>query len=132
MPAGARMCGKCDEAYYRYMRREDGTGVLRQMLVIAAAAAVPPIISTALLPVTIAVIFLGFPGMMWWRGVRDRRRFFATMKARGALPEPAAPTLSPDEEAMQRYAAKIDDRRADVFRASFDVSESNAKPDSSS
>ena len=122
------MCGTCDEAYYRYTHREDSTGVLKQMLAIMLAAAVPPIISTALLPVTIAVIFLGFPGILWWRKAGDRRTFFAMIQARGALPEKTA-TRAADEEAMQRYQAKLADRRADQFSASFHVSESNAKPD---
>jgi hypothetical protein len=124
------MCGKCDEAYYRYTHREDGTGVMKQTLVVALAAAVPAILSTALLPITIAVIFFGFPGVLWWRKAGDRRKFFAMMRACGALPEPGS-APDPDEEAMRSYEAKLADRRADQFTASFHVSESNQKPDPS-
>jgi hypothetical protein len=122
------MCGKCDEAYYRFIHREDHKGTFVPMLAMFAAAIVPPIITTALLPITIAVVFLGFPAVLWYRSTRDRRTFLAMMRTRGALPEPA-PKLTADEEALMKYEAKLADRKALEFQSTFDVSESNNKPD---
>ena len=124
------MCGKCDEAYYRFTHREDQKGAFFQMLTVFTVAIVPPIISTALLPITIAAVFLGFPAVLWYRSAADRRKFLTMMRARGALPEPT-PKLAEDEEALMKYEAKIADRKALEFQATFDVSESNHKPDAS-
>lgn len=122
------MCGKCDEAYYRYMHREDKGGVGLQAMAVMAVASVPAIITTAMLPLTIAAIFLGFPGVLWYRKARDRRKFLGMMRTRGALPD-ASPPLTEDELALVKYEAKLADRRADRIQATFEASESTHKPD---
>jgi hypothetical protein len=110
------------------MHREDNGGAGLQAMAVMAVAALPAIITTALLPLTIAAIFLGFPGVLWYRKARDRRKFFGMMRTRGALPE-AGPELTEDEVALAKYEAKLADRKADQFQASFDISEATHKPD---
>jgi hypothetical protein len=123
------MCGKCDDAYYRFIHREDSKGTFLQFLVMMAVAIVPAVISTALLPITIATCFLGFPSILWWRKAADKRKFLTMMRTRGALPETDKGKPSADEEALARYQAKINDRRAETLQATFDVGESNSDPD---
>ncbi len=122
------MCGTCDEAYYRFTHREDKGGVGLQALAVMAVAAIPAIVTTVMLPLTIAAVFLGLPGVLWYRKAGDRRKFLGMMRTRGALPE-QGPTLSQDEVALAKYEAKLADRKADQFQSSFDVSESTHAPD---
>jgi len=118
------MCGKCDEAYYRYIHREDSKGSFLQVLIMMGVAIVPAVISTALLPITIATCFLGFPAILLWRKRADRRNFLSMMRERGALPEVQKNAPSADEEALARYQAKLNDRKAESFQATFDAGDS--------
>ncbi len=122
------MCGTCDEAYYRYMHREDKGGVGVQAMAVMAIASVPAILTTTMLPLTIAAIFLGFPGVLWYRKARDHRKFLGMMRMRGALPD-TGPQPTESEIALTKYEAKLADRRADRIQATFEASESTHKPD---
>lgn len=121
------MCGKCDEAYYRYMHREDAQGSFLHVLVLVAVASVPPLISMALLPITFGAIFLGFPTILWYRKARDRRRFFAEMRTRGQIAEPAQHVPRQEEE-LARWEERLHERRQDVFVASFESDDAPEPP----
>jgi uncharacterized protein (DUF983 family) len=114
----SRMCGKCDEAHYRFMHREDADGVVVQVLVVMALAVVPAVITTAMLPLTIAVVFLGFPGVLWYRRASDRRKFLTLMRTRGALPDPPS-KISAADQAMWDYERKLSDRKAETIVPSY-------------
>ncbi len=116
-------CAKCDEALYNFRHREDGTGVGRQMLMVGLVSAVPAVISMSLLPVTVGIVVVGLPILLWYRSRTDRRTFLHMMRTRGTLP-PVGPTVDAEELALQRYESKIDDRKALEFQASFDEADS--------
>jgi hypothetical protein len=116
------MCGKCEEAYYRYMHREDARGSFLNVLVLIAVASIPPIISTSLFPITVGAIFLGFPTILWYRTARHRRCFFAEMRTRGQIAEPAE-HVSSEEEVFAKWEARDQERRLDAFEASIDHSD---------
>jgi len=80
-----------------------------------------------LLPVTVGIVVLGLPAILWYRSHADRRTFLHTMHTRGALPDVGA-TVCPDELALQNYENKIDDRKALQFQASFEGSETTTDP----
>ena len=115
------MCGNCDEAYYRFMNREDSRGTLLPVVLVTALASVPVMISMSLLPVTVGLVFVGFPGVMVYLKARDRRQFFQQMATRGAIAEkPSVYEPSEEDRRIAAFERKIDDRRADVFVASFE------------
>lgn len=109
-----RMCGRCDEAYYRFTHREDQRGTLAPAVVVTGIAAVPWIISATLLPVTFGVALLGFPAIMLYRKARDRRDFVQQMRTRGALDRKAGPN-DPTEEDLRlaAYDRRLTDRHAE-------------------
>jgi hypothetical protein len=122
-----QMCGKCDEAYYRYMHREDAQGAFVHVLVLVAVASVPPIISMSLLPLTLGAVFLGFPTILWYRNARDRRRFFAEMRTRGQIAAP--PThVSREAEELAKWDARALERHYQVFEASYDSGDAPEPP----
>jgi hypothetical protein len=124
LDAKQKMCGRCDEAHYRFMHREDSSGVMVQVMALLAIAIVPAVITTSMLPLTIATVFFGFPGMIWYRGRQARKKFFELMRTRGALPEKPA-EFSADDEALAAYQRKVSDRKAETLAASFEPAETD-------
>jgi len=122
------MCAKCDGEYYVHMKRGAGEGVMLPWFIGVMLAIIPGIALPALLPVSVAFIFLGFPGILLWRRSQRKRKFFALMRARGALPAPDSKVTDADV-ALANYDQKIKARRADAHRASFAPSETGTKPD---
>jgi len=105
------ICGKCDEALYRHMRSDGvGLGVLMFAIVpvtlgaVALGLLVPP-----LLPVAVALPFVGFPTLFIVRKRRKRARFFRLMRERGALPEPK-PEFSDADVERAKYEQYLDNR----------------------
>ena len=94
------------------MHREDSSGVMFQVMTVLAIAIVPTVITTSMLPLTIATVFF----------LQARKKSFELMRTRGALPE--VPTkFSADDEALAAYQRKVSDRNAEALAASFERAE---------
>ena len=103
------MCGKCDEAHYRYMRSDDGAGLWLGLPVCLLVAAVLGLAVPVLMPVAIALPFLGFPVLLYTRKRRREAKFFRTMRERGALPQPKSEVTDQDVE-RSRFEASLDNQ----------------------
>jgi hypothetical protein len=103
------MCGKCDEAHYRYMRSDDGAGIWLGLPVSLLVAAVLGLAVPVLLPLAVALPFVGFPVLLYTRKRRRHARFFRMMRERGALPQPK-PELTDDDIERARFEASLDNR----------------------
>jgi uncharacterized protein (DUF983 family) len=101
-----KQCGRCDEAYYRYMRSDDGGMVMVALPVVVIASLVFGLLSAAFLPVAIGIPIIGFPILVVARKRRRRAKFFRMMRARGALPE--ARTVDPADAEAARLVAKLE------------------------
>ncbi len=90
-----------------------------QLMGVLAASAVPAIVTTTLLPVTVAAVFLALPGVLWYRTRKDARTFLELMRTRGSLPEESA-SSSEDEAALAKYEAKLAERHLDHVGSSVE------------
>ena len=116
-----RMCGKCDEAFYRHMKAEDSlVGWALPLLMVAAVSL--GLFAPPLLPVAVAVPFLGFPAMLVLRKRQRRARFFRLMRERGALPQPKS-DITDEDVALAKYEAQVHDRHLATFEHAADVND---------
>lgn len=103
-----RMCGRCDEALYRYLRTDDSSAMVFALPLLMLGGILLGVLVPALVPVAIATPFVGFPAALIVRKRQRRAKFFRSMRERGALPEPAY--VEPDA-ADEALLAKLDERR---------------------
>lgn len=101
-----RQCGRCDEAYYRYMRADDGMMVTTSLVFVILGSLACGVLSPAMLPVAIGLPIVGFPIALVVRKRRKEARFFRQMRERGALPE--AKTVDPDDAAAERLVRRLE------------------------
>lgn len=103
------ICGKCDEALYRHMRSDD-SGVMFVMMPLMLGAVALGLLVPPLLPVAVALPFVGFPTLLVVRKRRKRARFFRLMRERGALPEPK-PEITDQDALLAKYEARLENRK---------------------
>lgn len=100
------MCSKCDEALYRHMRTEDSFVVGLALPALLLGGIVLGLLVPVLVPVAIAIPFVGFPTVLALRKRQRRAKFFKLMRARGALPEPKL--VDGDDAEAARLVAKLE------------------------
>ena len=117
------MCGKCDEALYRHMKADDGVAHWLALPASLLGGALVGLAVPVLLPLAIAVPFLGFPLVLLGRKRRRRAKFFRVMRERGALPEPKQELVGEERAALERYEARMLDRHYEAFEAATETDE---------
>jgi hypothetical protein len=103
---GRAQCGKCDEALYRYMRAEDSFIVGGSLPILLIGGVLLGLLVPTLVPLAIAMPFIGFPAVLFLRKKQRRAKFFRMMRERGALPEPKV--LDPDHAEAARMVARME------------------------
>ena len=101
-----RMCGKCDEALYRHMRTEDSFAIGLALPALLLGGIALGLLVPVLVPLAIAIPFVGFPTVLALRKRQRRAKFFKLMRARGALPEPKF--VDGDHAEAARMVAKLE------------------------